>query len=110
MLTNPVSRRQFMKGAGALVVSFRFFGGSSRLLAQSESFFANDPEATALDSWLAIAPDGSVTETSLRHSTMKAPRVEGCVLHEIASWHFVATPEGIHVLSFPFTFEPESRP
>jgi hypothetical protein len=57
-----------------------------------------------------IAPDGSVTETSLRHSTMKAPRVEGCVLHEIASWHFVATPEGIHVLSFPFTFEPESRP
>ena len=61
MPTNPVSRRQFMKGAGALVVSFRFFGESSRLLAQSESFFAHDPEATALDSWLAIAPDGSVT-------------------------------------------------
>ncbi len=61
MPTNPVSRRQFMKGAGALVVSFSFYGEASRLLAQSESLFANDPEATALDSWLAIAPDGSVT-------------------------------------------------
>lgn len=56
-----ISRRHFVKGAGALVVSFSFFGEASRLLAQSESFFAGDPQATALDSWLSIASDGTVT-------------------------------------------------
>lgn len=61
MATNTISRRQFVKGAGALIVGFSFFGEASRLLAQSESFFAGDPEATALDSWLSIAPDGAVT-------------------------------------------------
>jgi nicotinate dehydrogenase subunit B len=61
MDTNLISRRQFVRGAGALVVSFSFFGEASRLLAQSESFFANDPQATALDSWLSIASDGTVT-------------------------------------------------
>jgi nicotinate dehydrogenase subunit B len=61
MPMDTISRRQFVKGAGALVVGFSLFGEASRLLSQSESFFANDPEATALDSWLSIAPDGTVT-------------------------------------------------
>jgi nicotinate dehydrogenase subunit B len=61
MQAKTISRRQFVKGTGALIVSFSFFGEASRLLGQSESFFAGDPEATALDSWLAIAQDGSVT-------------------------------------------------
>jgi nicotinate dehydrogenase subunit B len=61
METKAVSRRQFVKDTGALIVGFSFFGEASRLLAQSESFFAGDPEATALDSWVSIAQDGSVT-------------------------------------------------
>lgn len=61
MQTNPISRREFVKATGALLVSFSWFGEASRLLGQSESFFAGDPEATALDSWLSIAPDGTVT-------------------------------------------------
>lgn len=61
MEANLISRRRFVKGAGALVVSFSFFGEAARLLGQSESFFAGDPQATALDSWLAIAADGTLT-------------------------------------------------
>src|SRR5215467_11549831 len=61
MEANLISRRRFVKGAGALVVSFSFFGEAARLLGQSESFFAGDPQATALDSWLSLAPDGTVT-------------------------------------------------
>ena len=60
METNTISRRQFVKGAGALIVSFNFFGAASRLLAQSATY-DGDPEATSLDSWLWIAPDGTVT-------------------------------------------------
>ena len=37
METNAISRRQFLKGAGALIVGFSFFGALSRLLAQSEA-------------------------------------------------------------------------
>jgi nicotinate dehydrogenase subunit B len=62
MPMKTVSRRRFVKDTGALIVGFSFFGEvSRRLLAQSESFFATDPEATALDSWLTIAQDGSIT-------------------------------------------------
>src|SRR5579872_3435816 len=61
MATTMISRREFVKSAGALVVGFSSFGEAVQVLAQSNSFFAGDPEATALDSWLSIAPDGSVT-------------------------------------------------
>jgi nicotinate dehydrogenase subunit B len=56
-----ISRRQFVKGTGALIVSFNFLGPVSRVLAQGETFANTDPEATALDSWVSIAQDGSVT-------------------------------------------------
>lgn len=61
METKRISRRQFAKGAGALVVSFNFFEPVSRALAQGETFSSAAPEATSLDSWLAIGRDGSVT-------------------------------------------------
>src|SRR6202165_2900597 len=61
MKIKPISRRQFVKGTGALIVSFHFYGPVSRLLAQSESLSTAAPEATSLDSWLAVAQDGSVT-------------------------------------------------
>src|SRR2546426_1802463 len=60
MKTLSVSRRQFLKGSGALIVSFKFFP-SSPLLAQSMVEPRTDADPTQLDSWLAIAPDGTVT-------------------------------------------------
>jgi CO/xanthine dehydrogenase Mo-binding subunit len=56
-----LSRRQFLKGSGALVVSFSFSGLASRALAQSAARLGVEPDPTSLDSWLAIAQDGSVT-------------------------------------------------
>ena len=56
-----ISRRGFIKGSGALIVSFSFSGPLSRVLAQSESSSNPEPDAASLDSWLAIAQDGEVT-------------------------------------------------
>src|SRR3989441_4297783 len=58
MKTLSLSRRQFLKGSGALIVSFKFFP-SSPLLAQS--MVHTDADPTQLDSWLAVASDGTVT-------------------------------------------------
>src|SRR6266496_2115279 len=60
MKTLSLSRRQFLKGSGALIVSFNFFP-SSPLLAQSMVEPRSDADPTQLDSWLAIASDGTVT-------------------------------------------------
>ncbi len=61
MATRQVSRRRFLKSTGGLIVSFSFSGPMSRLLAQSPDLTGVELEATQLDSWLAVAPDGSVT-------------------------------------------------
>src|SRR5213593_4846788 len=60
MKTLSLSRRQFLKGSGALIVSFNLFP-SSPLLAQSMVEPRSDADPTQLDSWLAVAPDGTVT-------------------------------------------------
>ena len=60
MKSMQVTRRQFLKGTGALVVSFNFFTPSS-VLAQSMVVPRSDADPAELDSWLAIAPDGTVT-------------------------------------------------
>ena len=60
MKTIELTRRQFLKTTGALVVSFNLFP-TSRLLAQSNVEPHYDADPTQLDSWLAIAPDGTVT-------------------------------------------------
>jgi nicotinate dehydrogenase subunit B len=58
-----ISRRLFAKGTGLLVVGFNLFG--SRIFGESAPQTTPqphvDPEVTSLDSWLAIARDGSVT-------------------------------------------------
>jgi nicotinate dehydrogenase subunit B len=58
-----ISRRQFAKRTGLLLVGFNLFG--SRILAWSPAPAAPgsfmEPEVTSLDSWLAIARDESVT-------------------------------------------------
>src|SRR2546425_12126009 len=61
MKRRQVSRRGFLKSTGGLVVSFSFSAPISQLLAQSPDLPAVEPEATQLDSWLAIAQDGTVT-------------------------------------------------
>jgi len=60
MKTMNFSRRQFLKGTGALIVSFNLFPSATDLFAQAMDS-GNTPDPTQLDSWLAIAPDGTVT-------------------------------------------------
>src|SRR5215472_755211 len=61
MKTTELSRRQFLKGAGALVVSFNLFPTAAKVFAQSASTTPGDLDPQSLDSWLAIAQDGTVT-------------------------------------------------
>ena len=65
METKSISRRQLLKGTGALVVGFSFWGPASRAFAQAAGQSAvtgsGDLDAAQLDSWLAIAQDGKVT-------------------------------------------------
>jgi nicotinate dehydrogenase subunit B len=60
METSTISRRELLKGTGALIVSFSLFGPAARAFAQAAAG-GGEPEATSLDSWLAIAQDGTVT-------------------------------------------------
>jgi CO/xanthine dehydrogenase Mo-binding subunit len=60
MKTPELSRRRFLQGTGALIVSFSLFPRGANVFAQTAAASGdNDPQA--LDSWLAIAPDGTVT-------------------------------------------------
>jgi nicotinate dehydrogenase subunit B len=61
MKTMELSRRQFLKGTGALIVSFNLFPTASDLFAQATTGPGSEPDPTLLDSWLAIAQDGTVT-------------------------------------------------
>ena len=61
MKTMEFSRRQFLKGTGALIVSFNLFPPASDLFAQATVGPGGEADPTSLDSWLAIAPDGTVT-------------------------------------------------
>src|SRR5260370_42606930 len=58
-----LSRREVLKGTGALVVSFNLFGPVSHALAQLTAGpdLAGDLQATSLDSWIAIGRSGMVT-------------------------------------------------
>jgi nicotinate dehydrogenase subunit B len=62
MKNNTISRRELLKGTGALVVSFSLWSSPlSRAFAQGTIPPSFEPEATSLDSWLAVAADGTVT-------------------------------------------------
>lgn len=62
-MKTKLSRREVLKGSGALVVSFNLFGPVSRAMAQLSAGpdLAGDLQATSLDSWIAIGRDGMVT-------------------------------------------------
>jgi nicotinate dehydrogenase subunit B len=55
------SRRQFLRGTGALIVSFSLFPRAAHLFAQTAEPSSGDNDPQQLDSWIAIAPDGTVT-------------------------------------------------
>ena len=62
------SRRTFIKGTGALIVSFSMGGALGKLEAQQtragafgENPAADAPPANEVDSWIAIGSDGTVT-------------------------------------------------
>ena len=57
--TPTLTRRQFLKSTGALVVSFNLFPSTSLVYGQSGG--ENEPDPTQLDSWIAIGQDGGIT-------------------------------------------------
>src|SRR4249920_2196138 len=61
MKTMEITRRQFLKTTGALVVSFNLLPPARDVLAQFAKLPSGDIDPTSLDSWLAITPDGFVT-------------------------------------------------
>jgi nicotinate dehydrogenase subunit B len=61
MRDTTISRRELLKGTGALVISFSLLSPLSRAFAQGAGATNLEPEATSLDSWLAVAADGTVT-------------------------------------------------
>lgn len=61
MKIKSIFRRDFLKGSGALIVSFSFYGPALEALGQSAAPTGAEPDATSLDSWVAVAQDGSVT-------------------------------------------------
>lgn len=50
-----------------------------------------------------IDPSGAVTNASLAGTTLNNPRVEGCVLRQVRTWHFPSADKASDV-SFPFKF------
>jgi len=59
MKTFELSRRELLKAGGALIVSFKLFPALDLFAAESQT--AGMPDPTQLDSWIAVAQDGTVT-------------------------------------------------
>jgi len=60
MKSMELTRRQFLKTTGGLMVSFKLLP-SIPAFAQATVGLGFDVDPTQLDSWLAVAPDGTVT-------------------------------------------------
>src|SRR3970040_732979 len=56
-----ITRRQFLKGTGALIISFNLLPPAGKVYAQFARLPSGDIDPTSLDSWLVITPDGFVT-------------------------------------------------
>src|ERR1044072_3075326 len=56
-----LSRREFLKGTGAPIVSFNLFPPASLVSGQGRAAAEGEPDPTQLDSWIAIGADGSIT-------------------------------------------------
>jgi hypothetical protein len=51
-----------------------------------------------------IDPAGSVSTASVVSTTLSNPRVEGCVVRQVKSWHFPTSETPTTVASYPFKF------
>jgi CO/xanthine dehydrogenase Mo-binding subunit len=60
-MKTSITRRQFLKSSGALVIGFNIFSPAGKVLAQFATLPSGDIDPTSLDSWLAITADGLVT-------------------------------------------------
>src|SRR5438552_3735926 len=60
---SALSRRGFLKSSGALIVAFSL-GDAGESHAQGGGAVAGSPAMNQLDSWIAIAADGSITAYS----------------------------------------------
>ena len=56
-----LSRREFLKGSGSLIVSFNLFPPASLVYGQVRAAAKGALDPTQLDSWIAIGQDGSIT-------------------------------------------------
>ena len=61
MKSPDISRRQFLKGTGALIIGFNLLPPAGKVYAQFARLPSGDIDPTSLDSWLVITPDGFVT-------------------------------------------------
>ena len=59
-----LNRRNFLKGAGALIVGFRMLGGDVAQAQFGQAPLPGAPPMDQVDSWIAIAADGSITAFS----------------------------------------------
>ncbi|HSR08817.1 MAG TPA: molybdopterin cofactor-binding domain-containing protein, partial [Bryobacteraceae bacterium] len=59
-----LNRRNFLRSAGALVVGFRMLGGDPAQAQFAQAPLPGAPPIDQVDSWLAIASDGSITAFS----------------------------------------------
>src|SRR5512132_79331 len=58
-MTSSLSRRDFVKSTGVLIVGFSL--GAHRLLHATSGSALNAPPGSQLDSWLVVSADGSIT-------------------------------------------------
>jgi nicotinate dehydrogenase subunit B len=61
MKPSTLSRRQFLKGTGVLIVGFNLFSPTRVVFGQFATLPSGDIDPQSLDSWIAISPDGTVT-------------------------------------------------
>jgi outer membrane biosynthesis protein TonB len=51
-----------------------------------------------------IDASGTVSSASLAGTTLNNPRVEGCVVRQVKTWHFPSSDAPTTVASYPFRF------
>ncbi len=56
-----LNRRNFLKSAGVLIVGFRMAGGDAAQAQFGQAPLPGAPPMDQVDSWIAIAADGSIT-------------------------------------------------
>jgi CO/xanthine dehydrogenase Mo-binding subunit len=59
--TLPISRRDLLKGGGALVVGFSLAGALPDLASAARGDIAGPPDPNAIDSWIAVHADSTAT-------------------------------------------------